>query len=465
MTALDLSDPPPAAAPADPADPRQRAALDREIAALGHRLAHGGPRLRRLAHGLHDRSMALASRDADLRAALFRLVDVAPACAGPSDLATHLDALLGDVHRSAPVRIAERAARTPASRALTGRAAALAVRQMAGRFIVGESPAQAAPVLGRMWEQGVAASVDLLGEATVTRAEGRAYAQRCEQALEQLSATAASWPRRPLLEHDAAGPLPRVNLSVKVTALTPLVRAAAPERGRADAAEPLRGLLRRARDLGAHLHVDMESYDARELVLGLILELLSEPEFRDGPSAGIVLQAYLRDSEETLTRVLDWAQSAGRNVPLTIRLVKGAYWDHETIEAEQHGWSSPVWSEKADSDRCFERLSPRLLGAFPLIRPALASHNLRSVAHAIATARQLGLTPADYELQVLRGLGDDLQDALAAEGLRVRTYSPVGDLVAGMAYLVRRLLENTSNDSFLASRASGADLDRLLSAP
>jgi proline dehydrogenase len=96
---------------------------------------------------------------------------------------------------------------------------------------------------------------------------------------------------------------------------------------------------------------------------------------------------------------------------------------------------------------------------------AIASHNLRSVAHAIAVNRVGGGEDSDLELQVLRGLGDELQHALAAQGFRVRTYCPVGDLVAGMAYLVRRLLENTSNDSFLSAQARGAPLDQLLAAP
>jgi RHH-type proline utilization regulon transcriptional repressor/proline dehydrogenase/delta 1-pyrroline-5-carboxylate dehydrogenase len=99
------------------------------------------------------------------------------------------------------------------------------------------------------------------------------------------------------------------------------------------------------------------------------------------------------------------------------------------------------------------------------VRTAIASHNLRSLAHALVYARQAGLEPEDLELQVLRGLGDDIAEALAREGLRTRVYCPVGDMVAGMAYLVRRLLENTSNDSFLAGRASGVDLDQLLRAP
>lgn len=441
--------------------------LAAEVLELGRRLAV--PRtttLRAAGTVAHDRAMALASSDPELRAALFRLVDVAPACAGPRELAEHLAAFLDDARRpSAMLRLARRTVGPAQTRPLIGRAAAIAVRQMAGRFIVGEQPREAVPVLRRLWERGTATSIDLLGEATVTPGEAQAYADRCDEALTTLAGAAAAWPPRPLLEADAAGVLSRVNLSVKVTALTPLVRAAAPERGRDDAAQHVRRLLRRARDIGAHLHVDMESMDSRELVLDLVLELLSEREFRDGPSAGIVLQSYLCDAEEVLERVLGFARTCGRSVPLTVRLVKGAYWDHETIDAAQNGWAPPVWTHKADSDRCFERCSRRLIAAYPLVRPAIASHNVRSVAHAVVYARRAGLQPGDLEVQVLRGLGDDLQDALAAEGLRGRTYCPVGDVVAGMAYLVRRLLENTSNDSFLARRLAGADLDRMLEAP
>jgi RHH-type proline utilization regulon transcriptional repressor/proline dehydrogenase/delta 1-pyrroline-5-carboxylate dehydrogenase len=407
--------------------------------------------------------MDLTSRDPQLRAALFRLVDVAPACSGPLELVDHLDAYLDAVDR--PPAAMHLIGRLPLGRRATGLAATAAVRQMAGRFIVGATPDASIRELRRLWLGGVATSVDLLGEATVTPAEGERYAQRCDDALTSLAAAAASWPERPILEQDAVGAIPRVNLSVKVTALTPLVRPDAPERGRADAADHLRRLLRRARDVGAHLHIDMESLDSRELVLGLVLDLLAEPEFEPGPSAGIVLQAYLRDTDEVLEHVLDWARATARRPPLAIRLVKGAYWDHESIEAAQNGWEPAVYTEKAESDRAFERLTRRLVDAHPLVRPVIASHNLRSVAHALVYARHAGLAPTDIEVQVLRGLGDDLQDALAAEGLRVRTYCPVGDLVAGMAYLVRRLLENTSNDSFLASRAAGTDLDQLLSAP
>jgi RHH-type proline utilization regulon transcriptional repressor/proline dehydrogenase/delta 1-pyrroline-5-carboxylate dehydrogenase len=254
-------------------------------------------------------------------------------------------------------------------------------------------------------------------------------------------------------------------VSVKVSALTPLLRPDAPERGREDAARRLRPLLRLARGLDAHVHIDMESLDSREAVLDLVLELLSEDEFRDGPSAGLVLQAYLRDSPEQLDTILDWAGSHSRTPPVQVRLVKGAYWDHELVEARQHGWRPPVFEVKAECDRNFEMLTRRLMAARPRLRVAIASHNLRSIAHAIAASRAYGGEDRDLELQVLRGLGDELGAALAHLGLRVRSYCPVGDLVAGMAYLVRRLLENTSNESFLGEQARGVPLRDLLAAP
>ena len=127
-----------------------------------------------------------------------------------------------------------------------------------------------------------------------------------------------------------------------------------------------------------------------------------------------------------------------------------------------------MFEVKADSDRNFEaltRAAARGRAAGGRCASPIASHNLRSVAHAIAANELLGGAAGDLELQVLRGLGDDLQDALAATGRRVRTYCPVGDLVAGMAYLVRRLLENTSNESFLHDQATGVPLEELLAAP
>jgi proline dehydrogenase len=441
--------------------------VESELQSVGRSIHAAFPtRQRHPLRAIDAKAMELAGQDQELRAALFRFVDVTPACTSLEDLARHLLAYLDEVgEHPPPLAAAMRMSQTKPGRAALGAAAAAGVRHMAHRFIVGETPRAALRSIRHLWEHGAAVSLDLLGEATVTQAEADRYAARCLDALETLAEAAPRWPARPLLEGDTLGPLPRVNVSVKVSALSPLLRPEAPDVGRDDAARRMRPLLVRAKELGAHLHIDMESVDTLEATMQLVFDLLDEPELRDGPSTGIVLQAYLRESPEQLESVLAWAHSAARRPPLVVRLVKGAYWDHEVVEARQHGWTPPVFEQKAESDRNFEQLTRRLLEGWPHVRPAIASHNLRSVAHAVAANRAAGRADADLELQVLRGLGDELAAALAAQDMRVRIYCPVGDMVAGMAYLVRRLLENTANESFLSDHARGVPIEELLAAP
>ncbi len=441
--------------------------MESELQRVGRSIHAAFPtKTRHPLRALDEKAMGLAAHDQELRAALFRFVDVTPACRNLDDLARHLTAYLHEVDtHPPPIAAAMRMSGTKPGRAALGAAAAAGVRRMAHRFIVGETPRAALRTIRHLWQHGAAVSLDLLGEATVTQAEADRYAARCMDALETLAEAAPGWPARHVLEADSLGPLPRVNLSVKVSALSPLLRPEAPEVGREDAARRMRPLLERARDVGAHLHIDMESVDTLEATMELVFDLLDEPALRDGPSSGVVMQAYLRESPEQLERVIEWAQATGRRPPLVVRLVKGAYWDHEVVEARQHGWTPPVFEKKAESDRNFEALTRRLLEGWPHVRPAIASHNLRSVAHAIAANRDAGREDRDLELQVLRGLGDDLAAALTDQGMRVRIYCPVGDMVAGMAYLVRRLLENTSNESFLGEQQRGVPLEELLAAP
>lgn len=431
-------------------DPR----LEAEIRRIGRDLDAARPPSRRGLRRAEEETLEWTSRHRELQAALLRMVDVAPACRDNHDLAEHFRALLAEVDHGHFV--ARGGAHLPD--VLLGPAAAAVVRQMASRFIVGVDPAAATGSLERMWRAGTASTLDLLGEATVTEAEGRRYGERCADALRVFGEAAARWPASDLLDR-----VPRADLSIKLSALTPLLRAQAPER--AVAAKPqLRALLRLAGDVGAHLQIDAESFDTHAAALSLALDTLAEEEFRAAPSAGVVVQAYLRDSPAILDRVIDRAAAMGRSTRLAVRLVKGAYWDAETAEAAQHGWTPPVFEAKAETDRNFEALSLRLIGARSTVRPLIGSHNLRSIAHAVAAAHRAG-AEHEVEFQVLRGLGDDLAAALAASGLRVRVYCPVGDLVAGMAYLVRRLLENTSNDSFLHQAAAGGRLDDMLRAP
>jgi proline dehydrogenase len=438
-----------------------------QVLAVGRRIdALLGARSRSPGGWVDEALMRVSASDPHLRTALFRFIDVRPACRTRRELGEHLTALLGDAAPSSgPGRAAVALARSSLTRSAAALAAGAAVQRVARRFIVGASVSEAIASVASLWLEGIGSSLDLLGEDSVSEAEADAYAALCVEALQALSFAARAWPERALLEADSLGPVARVNLSVKVTALTPVIRADAPQRGIEDALARLRAILRCARDVGAHLHVDMESLDSRETVLGLMLELLAEREFATGPSAGVVLQAYLRDSPQELDQILAWVRATPRSSPLTVRLVKGAYWDHEVVEARQHGWDVPVFERRADCDKNFEALTRRLLEAHPGVRLALGSHNLRSISHAIACLPLLAVAPQDVEFQVLRGLGDDIGRALARMGLRVRVYCPVGDLVEGMAYLVRRMLENTANDSFLQARARGEDLELLLAAP
>ena len=220
--------------------------VETELRDVAHSLAGRFPKAaRHPLRSLDARAMQLATQDDELRAALFRLVDVTPACRSLDDLASHLSGYLGEVEdRPPPLQAAMRMAESRTGRKALGAAAAAGVRHMAHRFIVGESPRAAQGLLRRLWSDGIASSVDLLGEATVTPQEADRYAGRCSDALEELARATARWPERVSLERDTLGSLPRANLSVKVSALTPLLKPDAPDIGREDAAMRLRPLLR-----------------------------------------------------------------------------------------------------------------------------------------------------------------------------------------------------------------------------
>jgi RHH-type proline utilization regulon transcriptional repressor/proline dehydrogenase/delta 1-pyrroline-5-carboxylate dehydrogenase len=206
---------------------------------------------------------------------------------------------------------------------------------------------------------------------------------------------------------------------------------------------------------------DMEHYAVKDLTIELFRSLLDEPGLADLQS-GIVIQAYLRDSHADLIDIIEWAK--GRATVPSVRLVKGAYWDAESIEAEAEGWPVPVFARKEQTDANYERCVRLLHDNHGRVRAAFASHNLRSLAVAIHEARERGIPDNGFELQMLYGMAEPVQAAIRDMGLRLRVYAPMGELVPGMAYLVRRLLENTSNESFVRQRfadnRSVADLVR-----
>ncbi|NEP43074.1 MAG: L-glutamate gamma-semialdehyde dehydrogenase, partial [Okeania sp. SIO2H7] len=192
-------------------------------------------------------------------------------------------------------------------------------------------------------------------------------------------------------------------------------------------------------------------------------ELLMEEEFRPRDDIGITIQAYLRDSEADLQNIIEWAKKRGS--PVTVRLVKGAYWDRETIIALQNHWPQPVYNDKEATDANFEKLTQLMLENHQYIYSAIGSHNVRSQAKAIAIAETLNVPRRCFEMQVLYGMGDKLAKALVDRGYRVRVYCPYGDLLPGMSYLIRRLLENTANSSFIRQSSEDLPIEELLAPP
>ena len=335
---------------------------------------------------------------------------------------------------------------------------------MARRFIAGATPGEALKTVLKLRRRRIAYTADLLGEAVISEAEAEAYQQTCIDLIRGLAAPLAAEPEIPQIDRDDHGPIPRVNLSLKLTSLTPRFDALHAEKTTERVLARLRPILRTAREVGAYVHVDMEQYAHKDLTLAIFRNVLSEPEFRDWADVGVVAQAYLTETERDLHDLAAWVRERG--TPVTIRLVKGAYWDYEVVYARQQGWPVPVFEEKWATDASYERCATFLMERHDWLRPALGSHNVRSLSYALAVAEELGVPSAAYEVQMLHGMGEPIQRAFVERGLRLRVYTPYGAMLPGMAYLVRRLLENTSNESFLkASFTAHARVEDLLRNP
>jgi RHH-type transcriptional regulator, proline utilization regulon repressor / proline dehydrogenase / delta 1-pyrroline-5-carboxylate dehydrogenase len=440
---------------------------DDEVTALARRIAELGAGDRaRIVHSSwwSERMLDWAMSHPSFKTQLFRFVDVFPATVDDADVLRHLDEYFegADVPRVVDLGL-EVADHVPFGKTAAASVARRNIVRMAEQFIVGADPADAVGGLERLWRAGSAFTVDLLGEKTVTEAQADRYASRVEALVRVLAGAAAAWPPDDHLECDDVGPLARVNVSVKPSALASLYAPLTREDGLAQAKGRLRPILRQARDQGAFVNFDMEHYDTKDLTLQLFRELLDEDEFTS-VEAGAVIQAYLKDSRDDLADLIAW--SSGRRRPITVRLVKGAYWDTETVVSRAEGWPVPVYEHKAETDANYERCVRLLHDHHGQVRAAFGSHNLRSLAYAVVKARRRGIPDHGYELQMLYGMAEPIHAAIRRLGLRLRVYAPVGELVPGMAYLVRRLLENTSNESFVRRRfKEGEDLDELLAPP
>jgi RHH-type proline utilization regulon transcriptional repressor/proline dehydrogenase/delta 1-pyrroline-5-carboxylate dehydrogenase len=400
---------------------------------------------------LDEKLMSLGMHDPVLKVQLFRFVDTLPYLREPEEVSRHLREYLDEAEAQLPRWVRWGMKLIPQG-GLLGRLLAFiaqsGARQMARKFIAGSNVAEAIDAVRRLRQRRLAFTIDLLGEATITEVEADHVQKQYLELLAGLTREVNRWPEEPIIDRDDRGPIPRVNVSVKLSALYSQFDPIDPEGTARAVCARLRPILTLAQQTGAFVNFDMEQYSFKDTTLRIFRDILTEPPFRDWPHVGIAIQAYLKDTENDLRQLLDWVKNI-RKTPVGIRLVKGAYWDYETVIAAQHHWPVPVFTQKWQSDANFEKLTEFLLANGDWLVPAFGSHNIRSIAHAMAVAEHLKVPPRRYEFQMLYGMAEPITEAIQSLGYRVRIYTPYGQLLPGMAYLVRRLLENSSNDSFL----------------
>lgn len=413
-----------------------------------------------------DKLLDWAMASPGLRVQLFRFIDCLPALRSKPEIARHLQEYLTVKEVELPEALKKllnfaNADSIPGQLAAT--TVAPAVETLAHKYISGETINQVIKTLERLRKEKMAFTVDLLGEAVITEAEAQSYLDRYLELMAELAKAAKSWSPVDAIDKADGEDLPRVQVSVKLTAFYSQFDPLNDQGSQAKVSDRIRILLRRAKELGTAVHFDMEQYAYKDLTISILKQLLLEEEFRSRTDIGVTLQAYLRDSKQDLQGLISWAKLRG--FPVTVRLVKGAYWDQETIQAMQKDWPQPVYNDKAATDANFEQMTQLLLENHEYLYAAIGSHNVRSQARAMAIAETLNVPRRRFEMQVLYGMGDKIAKSLVERGYRVRVYCPYGYLLPGMAYLIRRLLENTANSSFLRQSSENRPIEELLAPP
>jgi RHH-type proline utilization regulon transcriptional repressor/proline dehydrogenase/delta 1-pyrroline-5-carboxylate dehydrogenase len=392
------------------------------------------------------RMMDRVMRDPALKVPLFRFVDVLPALTDSKQIAAHAREYFAADKAPLPRFVNSLLSATgsgPAA-ALTAYLVKRGVARFSKTFIAGETPGTAIKSLRRLWNKGRTFTVDILGEVVVSEAEAETYRDLYLLLAETLSREISRWPPiDPRLERS----FPRLNLSVKISSLYSRIGPVNHEDSVREVRRRLRPILSKVREAGGFVNLDMEMYSLKGITLDVFTEILDAPEFHGWEHAGVALQAYLKCAERDLRRLIGWAKE--RNRRITVRLVKGAYWEYETVVAKEKGWEIPVFPRKNHTDANFERCVELAMSNHEHLTLAVGSHNVRSIAKALATAESLKVPRDRYEFQMLYGMGEPIKRALKEMGFTVREYAPIGELLPGMAYLVRRLLENSSNEGFL----------------
>ncbi|GAB5377467.1 MAG: bifunctional proline dehydrogenase/L-glutamate gamma-semialdehyde dehydrogenase PutA [Acuticoccus sp.] len=336
-----------------------------------------------------------------------------------------------------------------------------AMREMGRQFVLGQDIGAAMTRARNKEAHGFTYSYDMLGEAAMTGADARRYAEAYRSAIAAIAKAATS-------DEIAANP----GISIKLSALHPRYEVAKTVRVMDELVPVVRDLARQAAAAGMGLNIDAEEADRLGLSLRVIETVLADPELAGWDGFGVVVQGYGRRAGDVIDGLDALARDLGRRI--MVRLVKGAYWDTEIKHAQVEGLAGfPVFTRKAGTDVSYLANARKLLGLTERIYPQFASHNAHTVAAVLEMAGDLPRTR--FEFQRLHGMGEALHDIVhAEEGTRCRIYAPVGAHRDLLAYLVRRLLENGANSSFVnrivdasvpAARVAACPFETLASPP
>ncbi len=318
----------------------------------------------------------------------------------------------------------------PVIRSAVGRA----MKEMGAQFVLGETIQSAMKRAAKMESKGYTYSYDMLGEAARTETDARRYHLSYSRAISAIAEAAKS---KDIRENPG--------ISVKLSALHPRYEEAQQDTVMNEVVPRLRTLAQLARSAGIGLNIDAEEADRLSVSLDVIETVLSEPSLKGWDGFGVVVQAY----GPRAGHVIDWLYNLAERLDrkIMVRLVKGAYWDTEIKRAQVAGLPAfPVFTAKHHTDISYIANARKLLGMTDRIYPQFATHN----AHTVAAILHMATDRTTFEFQRLHGMGEALHDIVKdAEGTRCRIYAPVGAHRDLLAYLVRRLLENGANSSFV----------------
>ena len=314
----------------------------------------------------------------------------------------------------------------------------LAMRMLGNQFVTGQTIDEAIKNSRDNEERGYRYSYDMLGEAALTEADAKNYYASYEKAIHAIGKAS-----------NGRGIKDGPGISVKLSALHPRYSRAQHARVMEELLPRLRSLIVLAKKYNIGLNIDAEEADRLEISLDLMEALAFDPGLAGFDGIGFVVQAYQKRCPFVIDYLVDLAKRSGRK--FMVRLVKGAYWDAEIKRAQVDGMPGyPVYTRKVYTDVSYLNCAKKLLAVTDLLYPQFATHNAHSLSVIYTWAKQDGVE--DYEFQCLHGMGETLYDQVVGKdnlGKACRIYAPVGSHETLLAYLVRRLLENGANSSFV----------------